>query len=83
MYPGAWAAGAWAGDGLWDGADWDDMGDYLGYGDVDPYDYDYGNNVNYQDGSVYVNGEDAGTADEYYQQAQTLANTGGAGADPG
>jgi hypothetical protein len=75
-YPGAWTAGAWAGDGIWDGADWDDLGDWFGDGDVDPDYYDYGNNVTYDDGSVYVDGEDVGTADEYYQQAQDLAGSG-------
>ena len=40
--------------------------------------YNYGNNVTYQDNSVYMNGQDMGTADQYYQQAQELASTGAA-----
>ncbi len=43
-----------------------------------PIYYDYGNNVTYQDNSVYMNGQDMGTADQYYQQAQELASTGAA-----
>ena len=76
-YPGAWVAGAWARDDIWAPMSWDYMDDYFGYGGgVDPMYYDYGNNVTYQDNSVYMNGQDMGTADEYYDQAQDLANTG-------
>ena len=52
------------------------MNDWFDYGNQQPIYYDYGNNVTYQDNSVYVNGQDVGTSDQYYQQAQTLANTG-------
>jgi len=38
--------------------------------------YDYGNNVTYQDNEVYVNGQDSGSSDQYYNQAATLASTG-------
>ena len=38
--------------------------------------YDYGNNVTYEDNSVYVNGDSAGTSEEYYNQAAGLATTG-------
>ena len=38
--------------------------------------YDYGNNITYQDNSVYVNGQSAGTGEEYYNQAATIASTG-------
>lgn len=52
------------------------MMEWLAYGDMQSMYYDYGNNVNYQDDSVYVNGQDVGTSDEYYQQAEDLAGTG-------
>jgi len=39
--------------------------------------YDYGNNVTYEDNSVYVNGDSVGTAEQYYDQAAGLASTGG------
>jgi len=41
-----------------------------------PVYYDYGNNVTYQAGSVYVNGQDVGTSEQYYEQASNLATTG-------
>jgi hypothetical protein len=47
----------------------------MGYAAGPPIYYDYGSNVVYQDNSVYVNGQDVGTPAQYYQQAQTLAQT--------
>lgn len=41
-----------------------------------PVYYDYGNNVAYQDDGVYVDGEQVGTAQQYYQQADDLAAAG-------
>ena len=38
--------------------------------------YDYGNNVTYEDNSVYVNGDSVGTAEQYYDQAASVASTG-------
>src|SRR4029453_7395084 len=38
--------------------------------------YEYGKNVTYQDNDVYVNGQDAGTSEQYYDQAASLATTG-------
>jgi hypothetical protein len=40
--------------------------------------YDYGNNVAYEDNSVYVNGDNVGTSQEYYSQATQIASTGAA-----
>jgi hypothetical protein len=75
-YPGAWYPNAWANEDLWAAMSWDAMDGYFGYGDTEPMYYDYGNTVTYQDNSVYMNGQDMGTADQYYDQAQTLADTG-------
>ena len=44
--------------------------------------YDYGNNITYQDNSVYVNGQTAGTGEQYYDQAASLASTGAAADAP-
>ena len=55
---------------------WAYLDGWFGYGDADPIYYDYGNTVVYQDDSVYVNGQDVGTSDEYYQRAEDLAGTG-------
>ena len=41
-----------------------------------PLSYNYGNNVNYQNGNVMVAGQSVGTAEQYSQQAYDLADTG-------
>ncbi len=41
-----------------------------------PVYYDYGNNITYENDNVYVNGQDAGTTQQYYQQASELAQSG-------
>jgi hypothetical protein len=48
----------------------------MAYYPAQPIYYDYGNTVTYQGDNVYVNGQDAGTAQQYYSQAATLATTG-------
>jgi hypothetical protein len=74
-YPGAWAATGWGVGYAWRAATWDALGSWFDYDDEPVY-YDYGNNVTYQDNSVYVNGQDVGTTEQYYDQAQDLATTG-------
>jgi len=49
---------------------------YCGYAEQPPVYYDYGNNVTYEDNSVYINGDNVGTSEEYYNQAASLATTG-------
>ncbi len=75
-YPRAWYAPGLASADMWAAASWDSMNNWLGYGSTQPTYYDYGNNVTYQDGSVAMNGQDMGTSDQYYQQAQGLATAG-------
>jgi hypothetical protein len=75
-YPGAWYALDWAAGTAWFGTTWDSIGNTMSYYPAAPIYYDYGNNVTYQDNDVYVNGEDIGTAEQYYNQAATLATTG-------
>lgn len=48
----------------------------MNYYPAAPVYYDYGDNITYQDNSVYVGGQPAGTSDEYYDQAANLATTG-------
>jgi hypothetical protein len=55
---------------------WDYLNGWFDYDDVDPIYYDYGNNVIYQEDSVTVDGQDVGTPEKYYQQAEDLASTG-------
>ncbi len=52
------------------------MGTWFAYDSAPPVYYDYGNNVVYQDNSVYINGQDAGTSQQYYDQAEDLATAG-------
>jgi hypothetical protein len=75
-HPGAWAPTGWAAGAAWTPASWGACGSWLGYGATAPTYYDYGNNVVIQDNSVTVNGQDAGTPREYYQQANDLATQG-------
>lgn len=76
QYPGAWLAAGWAAGAAWNACTWDSASAYCGYSDVPPAYYDYGNNVTYEDGNVYVNGNDAGTSEQYYQQADQIAAAG-------
>ncbi len=41
-----------------------------------PIDYDYGNNIAYQGDQVYVNGQDAESAVDYYDQVSAQADSG-------
>jgi len=75
-HPGAWAATGWAAGSVWRAATWNSIDDWFGYDSSNPVYYDYGNTVTYQDNSVYVNGQDMGTTDQYYDQADQLATAG-------
>ena len=75
-HPGAWYPAAWAAATPWTAATWASAGAYCGCDEPAPTYYDYGNNVTYQDNSVYVNGQDAGSSQEFYDQASSLASSG-------
>ena len=75
-HPGCWAAAGWAAGAAWSAASYSDVSSYCSMPADNPPDYDYGSNVVYQDNSVYVNGQDAGTAQQYAEQATTLATAG-------
>jgi len=76
-YPRAWFAAGWATGAVWRACTWGSAASYCGYDETPPVYYDYGNNVTYEDNSVYVNGDSVGTAEQYYDQAAGLASTGG------
>ncbi len=63
----------------WRPATWAAIGTFLGpaLGAAQPvyYAYGQGGNVYYENNVVYVNGQAAGTPEQYYQQAQALAAT--------
>ena len=75
-YPGAWFAAGWASGAVWRACAWGTCASYCGYAESSPMYYDYGNNVVYEDNSVYVNGENSGTTQQYYSQASQIASTG-------
>ncbi len=81
-YPGAWGAAGWATGAAWHTCAWGDAAAYCGYAEAPPVYYDYGNNVTYDNSNVYVNGEDVGTGEQYYDQAASLASTGAAAEAP-
>lgn len=74
-HPGAWYAAGWAAGTAWSALPWATVGAFCGC-DSEPESYDYGSSVVYQDNNVYVNGQNEGTQDQYYQQASSLASTG-------
>jgi hypothetical protein len=72
--PWAWAPAAYAGAGL---ATWPAMASFAGY-PAQPAYYDYGGNVVSQPNAMYVNGDPAGTPQQYADQAGQIASAGGA-----
>lgn len=74
--PDAWHPSAWNAATAWTPAAWTSLASWLGQTATQPVSYNYGSNVAYRNNSVYVDGQAAGTAQQYYDQAQTLANTG-------
>lgn len=75
-HPGAWFCAGWAAGRYWWPCAWPVLYDWFDFPSEYPVYYDYGNTVVYQDNGVYVDGVDQGTPQEYYQQAQTLADNG-------
>jgi hypothetical protein len=75
-HPGAWAAAGWTAGRAWDAATWPAVGAWCDWGaSVQPAQYLYGNNITYQGDEVYYGTQPVATADEYYQQASTLAQS--------
>jgi hypothetical protein len=75
-YPGAWHPAAWGAGYAWRPATWSAVGDWFGYAGQQPVYFDYGNNITYQGGDVYVNNQDVGSGQEYYQEAAGMVSTG-------
>jgi hypothetical protein len=75
-YPGAWWPGKWAVYGsAWALATWPWAAAYGGC-TGEPIYYDYGSNVAYEDGTVYVDDQPVASAEEYYAQAEQIADAG-------
>jgi hypothetical protein len=72
--PIAWTAAGWAAGRAWTAATWPAVGAWCGWdAAAQPVLYNYGDNVTYQDNEVYYGTQPVATADQYYQQAATLA----------
>jgi hypothetical protein len=81
-HPGAWAAAGWAAGVAWNSAAWPAVGTWCNWGaNVQPFDYEYGNDITYQGDEVYYGTQAAATAAEYYQQASSLAQIAPAASD--
>ena len=59
----------------WRPATWAIASAWFPWGWSSPVSYDYEDNPRYDNDIVYMNGEQVGTADEYYEQATQLAST--------
>jgi hypothetical protein len=81
-HPGCWVAAGWAAGTAWTVPTYGSIAGYCGLPNAEPADYDYGSAVVYQDNNVYVNGQDAGTAEQYAQQATNIAAQGQAADAP-
>src|SRR5262249_52272215 len=75
-HPGCWAAAGWAAGAAWSAPAYSDVASYCGMSDGPPPDYDYGSSVVYQGDNVYVSGQDAGTVQQYADQATSIADQG-------
>jgi hypothetical protein len=75
-HPAAWNPAGWTAGRAWGAATWPAVGTWYGFGaGTQPVYYDYGNNITYQGDQVYYGNQPAATADQYYQQASTLAQS--------
>ena len=57
----------------WRAATWGALAGWVAYGWNEPAYYNYGENVYYEGDTVYVQGEDYASAEEYTQQAEQIA----------
>jgi hypothetical protein len=75
-HPNCWTATGWAAGAAWTAASWDSLASWCSLPAMAPITYNYGDNVVLQDNSVYVNGQDVGTPQQYTQQATAIADAG-------
>ena len=75
-HQGAWAPNGWAAGAAWAPATWAAVAGHCGYGNNQPVSYNYGDNVTCIGGNVVINGQPAGTAEEFSQQADEIADAG-------
>jgi hypothetical protein len=80
-HPGCWLAAGWAAGAAWATPSYANLSSYCGL-PAAAADYDYGSTVVYQGNDVYIDGENAWTADQYAQQATDIASQGQAASAP-
>jgi hypothetical protein len=73
--PAGYTAANWTA-AVWRPVAWASVGEWLGWGNTNGYNYDYGNTVVYQGDNVYIDGQPICSAEQYYQSSQDLANAG-------
>jgi hypothetical protein len=76
-HPLAWRAAAWTAASYWAWAPYSTISTFCGY-PAEPVVYDYGSTLVYEDNSVYYNGQQVATAEEYTTQAAQFADAGAA-----
>jgi len=77
-HPGAWWGRGWGWGAAWGWMGWPALGGFYGWGsDVQPIYYDYGTNVTYDGDEVYYGDQPTASADDFYNQAQTIATSAG------
>ena len=75
-HPNAWGYAGWGNDWAWGASDWPVMAGWWSMPvDSVPVDYDYGNNITYQNDTVYYGTKPMESTTAYYQQAQNLAQS--------
>lgn len=80
-YPGCWYAPGWGASTAWMITDWSMMAGMLAMSAATPLLYGYGGgggggSVTYNNNNVYYGDQPVASAEDYYNQAQTLANQG-------
>ena len=77
-HPAAWRARRWTAATVWTVATWRALTGYWSWMSPTAYDYSYGSTVVYEGDTVYYDSKPIATADEYYEQASTVAEQGAA-----
>jgi hypothetical protein len=75
-HPGCWLAAGWATGFAWRAATYADLSSYCGITVADPPDYDYGSTLVFQNNTVYVNGQESVSAEQFADEATTIATQG-------
>ncbi len=74
--PGCWYTNNWAVGNAWTAATWNSINNWLGYRYDSPLYYNYGTNVVYNGGDIYVDNQNVGTEQQYYETAANVADAG-------